>query len=99
MADPISELVIKRESDLPPNEVCEEVLSIGTEGELVWEHYDSGPSAKEVYADYDHENILWIEKVYKDTLLLHLIADHFKDRDRFLKWLREKEIPAQIWAG
>ncbi len=85
MADPISELVIKRESGLPPNEVCEEVLSIGAEGELVWEHYDSSPSAKKVHSDYDHENPLWIEKVYKDTLLLHIIADHFKDRDRFLE--------------
>jgi hypothetical protein len=99
MADPISQLVIRHETNLPPQEVCEEVLSIGVEGELVWEHYDAGPSTKAVYGDYDQESILWIAKGYKDTVLLHLIADHFKDRDKFSEWLRSKEIPAQAWAG
>jgi hypothetical protein len=96
---PITKLVIKRRADLPPQEVCEEVLRIGAEGELAWEHYDAGPSAKAVYGDYDHESILWVAKAYKDTLLLHLIADHFRDRDKFSEWLREKGIPAQAWAG
>lgn len=99
MADPISRLLIKCKTNLPPREVCEEVLRIGEQGELVWEHYDAGPSTKEVYGDYDHESILWIEKNYKDTLLLHLIADHFNDREKFSEWLRSKNIPAQGWAG
>jgi hypothetical protein len=99
MADPISSLEIKRAATLPAQEVCEEVLSIGPQGELVWEHYDAGPSTKAVYGDYDHESTLWVEARYKDTLLLHLIADHFKDRDTFSEWLRRKDIPAQAWAG
>ena len=69
------------------------------EGELVWEHYDAGPSSKAVYDDYDHESLLWIAREYKDTVLLHLIADCFKDRDTFSEWLRSKDIPAQAWAG
>ncbi len=83
MALPISNLVIRRKTNLPPGEVCEEVLRIGVEGELVWEHCDAGPSAKAVYGDYDHESILWVAEGYKDTVLLHLIADHFENRAIF----------------
>src|SRR5579872_2669748 len=97
--EPISSLVIKRATNLPPNEVCEEVLKIGMEGEVVWEHYDAGPSTEAVYGDSDHESLLWVNKDYKDTLLLHLIADHFTDRDKFYEWLRSKAIPAQGWLG
>ena len=99
MAPPISHLVIRREANLPPQEVCEEELRIGAEGELVWEHYDAGPSTKAVYGDYDQESLLWVAQDYKDTVLLHLIADHFQDREKFSEWLRSKGIPAQAWAG
>lgn len=99
MTNPISRLLIKRRTDLPPGEVCEDVLRIGEDGALAWEHYDAGPSTKAVYGDYDLEIIFWVAKDYKDTVLLHLIAERFKDREEFSAWLRSKNIPAQAWSG
>jgi hypothetical protein len=50
----LSHLVIKHEANLPPQEVCEEVLRIGAEGELIWEHYDAGPSTRSSFSKYQY---------------------------------------------
>lgn len=65
-------------------------------GDLQLEGYDIGDSVEEFWGDDDYEYWVTVASNYKDTLLLHLLKERFKDSSSFMAWLKQKDIPYQF---
>lgn len=63
---------------------------------LVIEGCDSGKQVMKFWGDEDYEYWTTVKKEYKDTVLLLLIKDNFKDDLKFKEWLKEKNIPFEF---
>lgn len=72
------------------------VAKIDDNENLVFEGYDVGETPKKYWGDSDYEYWLVINKDYKDTILLWLIKERFKDDSHFKNWLDEKGIPSEF---
>ena len=72
------------------------VARIDDEGNLVLEGYDTGELVREWWGDSDYEYWLKVADDDKDTVLLWLIKERFKDDSEFKEWLNSKGIPNQF---
>ena len=62
-------------------------------GDLLLSGYDSGPSVKEYFGDFDYEYWLTVKSEHIPNILLNLIKERFKNDYEFKDWLKEKDIP------
>ena len=72
------------------------VAMINDSGDLVLEGYDEGEFPKSFWGDEDYEYWLYIKGEFKDTVLLWLIKERFKNDSEFREWLNEKGIPSEF---
>ena len=73
-------------------------VKISDNGDLVIDGGDCGKAPLEFWGDSDYEYITTIKKEYKDTVLLLLVKDKFKDSDDFREWLKAKDIPNEYFT-
>lgn len=62
-------------------------------GDLFLEGQDLGPDVLEWFGDSDYEYFYTIKQEWKDTVLLHLLAEKFTLSDTPQMWLKRKNIP------
>ena len=67
-------------------------------GDLILDGYDSGEFVEETLHHDDYEYSLTVRAEYKDTILLNLIKEKFKNDSEFRTWLDEKQIPSEFWS-
>ena len=93
---PIRELVIRKER--LRNGDHELVVRIDHRGQLALHGSDSGKFVSEVWGadDYDFEQAAQAE--FRDTVLLHLMAERFSKTSDFRAWCDARGIPTQFCA-
>lgn len=69
------------------------IAKIDNDGNLVLDGGDIGQDVEQWWGDIDYEYWYVIKKEWKDTLLLHLLAEKFTLENTPHKWLENKEIP------
>ncbi len=72
------------------------VLKIKESGDLEFEGQDLGPETEKLTGQDEYEYFLTVPAEYKDTILIHLIKQNFRDDSSFKKWLDEKQIPNKL---
>ena len=65
-------------------------------GDLLLEGQDLGPSVIEAFGDSDYEYWYTFKQEWKDTLLLHLLAEKFTVSNPPGEWFNEKGIPFEL---
>ena len=73
-------------------------VEIKENGDLVFSGYDSGPSVKEHFGDFDYEYWVTVKSEYVFDILLNLIKDYFKSNSKIKEWLKTKEIPFETFS-
>lgn len=71
----------------------DEWVSISENGDVRLDVNDCGETPLKYWGDSDYEYWRIVDKEWKDTVLLLLIKDQFKNFSGFAKWLEEKKIP------
>lgn len=98
MITPIKDIVLK---DKEINGTHISVIVRATDnGNLIIDGYDTGRLPELYWGDWDYEYITTVRKDFKDTVLLLLIKDRFKDCCDFRSWLEVNHIPNEFftWA-
>jgi hypothetical protein len=93
---PIRKLVIRHER--LRNGYSGLLVRIDDHGQLVLEGSDAGKLVQEVWGadDYDFEQT--VPAAWRDTVLLHLMAERFSKTSDFRAWCEERGIPTQFCA-
>lgn len=96
MKDPINRITLRYENT-GGTRISVEVY-ISDAGDLVVDGCDYGEAPKKIWKDSDYEYVTTIKKEFKDTILLLLIQDNFKDSYDFREWLKRHDIPNDFWS-
>ena len=92
--DPITRVVIRHEKIATG--YSELIAKIDTSGELVLDGCDAGASVEDETGDWDYEYWITVPALFKDTILLHLIKDHFNSVHEMKTWLESLGIPCNF---
>lgn len=94
--DKIRKIVLIDEKD--DKNIIHLEVKIDDDGKLVFEGHDLGEIPEKYWGDSDYEYWLIIDEDYKDTILLWLIKERFRNDSEFKEWLNEKGIPSQFYS-
>lgn len=75
-----------------------DTVNIQEDGVLHLGSFDFGPDVDRLWG-HDYEYDIYVEKEWKDTILLLLLQEHFKTTSEFEKWIDNKAIPSttSLW--
>lgn len=98
MIDPVKKVTLK-DDFINDTHISVDVY-VNESGDLVIDGYDRGKAAEQIWNDSDYEYITTIKSKFKDTVLLLLIKEKFKDSSDFREWLETNGIPNDYftWA-
>lgn len=74
------------------------VARINEQGNLVLEGVERGEWVEEKTGDWDYEYWTTVTREWKDTVLLYLLRERFRDDSEFRRWLDDKKIPNKFWC-
>ena len=95
MSEPITRLVLI-DRELRGTHVSVD-LRINYNGDLIIDGYDTGSAPLAFWKSPGYEYITTVPAAYKDTILLLLLKDRFKDDSGIKKWLKAHDIPNSFW--
>ena len=93
---PVRELVIRHER--LRNGYSELLVKIDDHGQLVLEGSDAGDFVSEVWGHDDYDFSETVSAAWRDTVLLHLMAERFDKTSDFRKWCQERGIPTEFFS-
>lgn len=71
---------------------------ISDNGDLVIDGCDTGKAPEQFWGDTDYEYITTIKSEFRDTVLLLLIKEKFRDSSDFQQWLETNAIPSDFFT-
>ena len=94
---PIRELPI-RQVRFPDGGYADMTVRIDDSRQLVLEGADAGKFVGDVWGVEEYEFSETVAASWKETVLLHLMAERFDKTSDFRKWCQERGIPTKFWS-